>query len=225
MMQRFFPYVIYLIGALLISGCGGAVSQAGRGYVLGDTLAIIDFDAAFEWEAYAHPDLKVDFRVEDRSYRAEAWDGGFMWTINAQTHTDVAIQVDTQQLSTYRDNAYGLMCRAEPSNNGDGYYFLISGDGHYTIRRRARGAIEALIPWTASRHIQQDRAINRMRVVCVGDYLALHVNGNFVDSTTDDRYHSGFAGIAAGVPAGGTVDVLFDRVIIWEAALSQAGPR
>jgi hypothetical protein len=208
---------VWIALALLIAASGCA-PQPSAGYQRGELLSQVDFDQPFEWEEYVHPDLGVDFRIEDGAYRARARDGAFMWTLDTLMHTDVVIEVNTLVYSTYRDNAYGVMCRASAENNSDGYYFFISSDGHYTIRRGFNGTIQPLIEWTASAAIAQDTAPNSLRAVCLGDRLALYVNGEFVGEVRDRLYTRGNAGIAAGVPAGGDVDVAFDNLRIWAAS-------
>lgn len=209
--------MLALLIALAMTACQ---PRPGEGIALGDVLLEEDFSQTYAWENYADPAIQVDFRVEDGVYRAQARDGGFMWALNATPHTNVAIQADTQQLSDYANNAYGIICRASPGKNGDGYYFMISGDGNYTLRRGSTDRVRALIPWTYSPAIQQGRSINRIRIVCVGDYLALYVNGDFVAETRDDYFSRGYTGLTAAVPEGGEVDVTFDNLRIWSAGFS-----
>lgn len=207
-----------LMSALvLLTGCG---QNAAQRYTLGEKLLDIDFSQSFQWENYVNPDRNVEFQVVDGVYQVRAWDGGFTWTLHPQQTSDVVIEAEIIQYSDYRDNAYGLMCRAAPQASGDGYFFMISADGMYTIRRGVQREIGALIPWTASSAIQQDKGVNRIRVVCIGDYLALYVNGQFVAETRDDRYQRGSVGITAAVPEDGDVDVRFDNLEAWAAAFS-----
>ncbi len=191
-----------------------------EGVVLGNVLDSEQFDDVLAWENYRNAAQRIDFRIEDGAFRAQAWDGAISWALNAEQHTDVVIQADTLQLSGYANNAYGLMCRAAPANNGNGYYFLISGDGFFTIRRGAADEVNALIPWTRTDAIQQGRGINRIRIACIDDYLALTVNGAFVAETHDGRYASGYAGLTAAAPPGGEVDVQFDDLVIRAASLT-----
>jgi len=209
--------VSLILMILLLASCEAKATET---VMLGDVLSEVDFSHSYDWEQYSNEDQHVDFRIEDGAFRAHAWDNGFIWALNSEAHTNVVIQADTRQLSTYSNNAYGLMCRAAPTNNGDGYYFFISGDGNYTIRRGATDMIRGLIKWEPASAIQQGQAINRIRIVCVDDYLALYVNGEFVAELHDDRYQRGFAGITAAVPEGGDVDVEFDDLIIWEGEVS-----
>jgi hypothetical protein len=208
--------VLIVLLAGLVAGCQAQPTvKVGRG----DILLEESFSESYAWEAYRSEAQRVDFGVIDGAYRARVAGGGLMWGLNAQLHTDVMIEVETTQLSEFRDNGYGVMCRAAPSNNGDGYYFLISGDGMYTIRRGKVDQVTALIEWTPHGAIRQDRAINRIRIVCIGDYLALYVNDQFVAETRDDDFSEGFAGLAAAVSEEGDADIAFDDLTIWKAGI------
>ena len=213
---------LLLIAATLISGC--APRQPSQPFTIDRLLIDEEFAADSIWEAYADPAIKVDLRVADGAYRIEARDGGFMWGLGGGVLTDTVIEVESEQLSDYADNAYGVMCRASPSADGDGYYFLISGDGYYTIRRGAGREIAALIPWTAHEAIRKGQTHNRIRAVCLGDYLALFVNDQFVDETHDHLYRQGLIGLAAGVPDGGEVIVTFDDLLVFAAVDPAASP-
>jgi hypothetical protein len=222
MIRHFGVFAIGLVALLTLAACGASPTETVE---FGDTLATVHFDSTTEWETYVNPAQKVEFTIADGSYQARAWDGGFTWTLNDDLHSDVVIQADVEQLSDYADNAFGLMCRASPANNGDGYFFFISGDGYYTFRRGAAKEVLPIIQWTQTDAIQQGRAINRIRIVCAGDYLALYVNGQFVDEARDPLFATGYAGLSAAVPEGGEVAARFDDVVIREAALvQQAAP-
>ena len=75
-------------------------------------------------------------------------------------------------------------------HSGRGYYFLISGDGHYTIRWSNGRSLDDIIPVGYSDAIQRD-AGNRLRAVCIGDYLALWINDVFVAEARDGRGRAG----------------------------------
>ena len=175
------------------------------------------------WQQYVHPEQNVDFEIKNGAYEAKAWDGGFMWAIQPPMQTDTVIEVVTTQLSDYRNNAYGVMCRALPTDNSDGYYFLISGDGQYTIRRGAVDNIHALIPFTPSDAIHQDKTSNRIRAVCIGTYLALYVNDNFVAETHDDYFKTGYTRAERGGRQGGRcdADIAFDDLTVSKGSLQR----
>src|SRR5690606_25544583 len=143
----------------------------------------------------------------------------YNWALNAQLHSDVVIEVYSAQASTYGNNAYGVVCRADPGGRGDGYYFYISGDGYWSIRRGQGRTMTSLVDFTRSDAIHQGQSLNLIRVLCVEDYLALYVNDQFVGDVRDRTFASGVAGFSAAVPEEGDVDVSFDNLRIIEARL------
>lgn len=208
-----------LLTLMLVTACTAAPQP--EAVVIGGSEEVrTTFDQPHEWEFYRDTAQGIFFGIEDGAYWARLEQGGIAWTLNGTPHTDVLIEVNTLQYSTERDNGYGVVCRGSASNTGDGYYFLISGDGAYTIRRGATGTIDPLIAWTTHSAIGQDANPNQMRVACVGDYLALWVNGEFIADIHDNRYSSGFAGITAVAPLGTPVEVRFDNYVIRAASLA-----
>lgn len=209
-----------LLGLCLLAGCTLLKPQASQIFSLNEEELREGFDQSYAWEQYTDAARGIQLGVEDGVYAARIAQPGIIWGLNAQQHTDVVIQVDTEQRSDALDNGYGLMCRATESNNGDGYYFLISGDGAFTIRRGMTDTFETLIAWTPHDAIQQGRAINRIRAVCIGDYLALYANGQFLGETRDRRYTHGYAGLVVAATQAGASDVSFDALTIWAASLN-----
>jgi hypothetical protein len=148
--------------------------------------------------------------------------GGYIWGLNAARHEDVVFEAQSTQLSEFENNAYGLMCRADPANNGDGYYFLISGDGYWSIRRGSGNGVDSLVDFTQSDTIQKGRSTNTIRILCIEDYLALYVNDQFVGETRDHLYTHGFAGFVIAAAQEGDVEVVFDNARILEGELAPA---
>lgn len=106
-------------------------------------------------------------------------------------------------------------------NNGDGYLFLIEGSGRFSIQRSLGRSVTPLVDWTSSTVIKTGAALNQIRAVCLGNYLALYINGEFIADATDDSYtDAGQVGmVAAGAgPLG--VQVQFDNLSISEAKSS-----
>ncbi len=204
----------------LIVGLIGCTAQPSEQFILQEALLRESFEQGYAWRGRIAEGYGVDFRIEDGAYRAYSEQAGFVSGLNAERHTDVVIEVETTQLSADRNNAYGVLCRASTNNDGDGYYFLISGDGYYSIRRGATERVDGLIDWTQTNVVNQNRGINRIRAVCIGDYLALYVNGQFIADTHDTRYAEGYAGLTAAVVEGSAVEIAFDDLTIWSAQLA-----
>lgn len=105
-------------------------------------------------------------------------------------------------------------------NNGDGYLFLVEGTGRFAIMRARGRNVTALVDWTSSDAIRKAPAQNSIRAVCMGNYLALYVNGQFMADATDDTYNEGQVGLvgASASRLGLTVD--FDNLTVSEASSS-----
>ena len=131
--------LLLAIFMFITAACGGASLD----YILGETLLEEGFSEATAWENFTAED--VILQVSDGVYRARTGPGGYTWGLNDTEHTDVVIEVEADQTSVYENNAYGVMCRADTSNNGDGYYFLVSGDGFYSIRKGEEENVNPLV--------------------------------------------------------------------------------
>jgi hypothetical protein len=204
---------------LLLAGC--ASTRAGQEYRTGTVLLDEQFEQNFAWESYSSTDSGIDLGVEAGEYRMRADGEGFIWGLNSVAHDNVVIEVQTAQRSELNDNAYGVMCRAAPENNGDGYYFLISGDGFWSIRVMQNGEGRALVDFSRSAAINQGQSINTVRAVCIGNYLALYINEEFAGEARDDTFSRGFAGLTVAAKAGEQIDIGFDNLRIIEASLAE----
>jgi hypothetical protein len=103
------------------------------------------------------------------------------------------------------------------SNNGDGYLFMIQGNGRYAILRSQGHKITPLVNWATSDVIKMGAAQNRIRAVCAGNYLALYVNDQFLADTSDTLYTKGQVGLV-GASAGRTgMNVTFDNLSVFQA--------
>lgn len=190
----------------------------------GSVLLAEPFDGVLHWDTFSDPSQGVAFQIEDGVYVVQVTRPLYAWAMGSQYHSDVVIDVEVTQRSTYANNAYGVICRADGGNGGDGYYFLISGEGYFTIRQGvngSEGAVRALVGWTRSSAIQAG-GFNRLRAVCVGDYLALYINGQFAGETHDSTLQRGFVALAGAVAGtAGTLRAEFDNVTIYEGQVQQ----
>jgi hypothetical protein len=209
----------YWMAALALLALAACQPKPTYDYRTGTVLLDESFDQSFAWESYQNADLGVNLRVENGAYHMTVSGGGYIWGLNAQPHEDVVFTAQSAQLSDFNNNAYGLMCRADPNNDGDGYYFLISGDGYWSIRRGRGGTIEALVEFERTDAVYQGHAINSIRVLCIEDYLALYVNDYFVGEARDSLYRRGYAGFVVAAAEEGEAEVTFDAARIVEATL------
>lgn len=99
-------------------------------------------------------------------------------------------------------------------NNGDGYLFLVEGGGRFAIMRSLGRNLTPLVDWTASSAVNAGVAQNRIRAVCMGSYLALYVNGQFLADASDDTYGEGQVALIAAAAGRAGVQVSFDNLTV-----------
>jgi hypothetical protein len=86
---------------------------------------------------------------------------------------------------------------------------------------RASGRhLTPLVDWTPSDAINRGVARNHIRAVCVGDYLAMYVNNQFMGDATDDTFARGQVGLAASAANRLGTRISFDNLTVSSAAAS-----
>jgi hypothetical protein len=141
----------------------------------------------------------------------------FAWAHPGERFDDVSVEVDVYLASGSQDSHFGALCRYVDLDNF--YYLAISGDGYYAIFRRVDGGVLEVLTgdgsgMTYSPAVRTDGQTNRVLAVCQADELALHVNGELLETVADDTYPSGDVGIGAGTGAQGDVRVQFDNFLV-----------
>ncbi len=102
--------------------------------------------------------------------------------------------------------------------NGNGYLFLIQGNGSFAIMRAQGRDLRPLVNWSQTDKINQGQAVNQLRAVCVDDYLAFYINGEFVADATDDTFSAGQVGLLASAATRLGVLVEFDDLVVSQAS-------
>jgi hypothetical protein len=140
--------------------------------------------------------------------------GEISWANAGQNFDDVIITVEARQAGGPDDNAFGVICRYQSPENF--YVFLISGDGYYAIGKYQSGStqIEYLSgegQYVFSEEINQGTAVNEIRASCIGNELALAVNGVPLTAVTDPTFVTGDIGLGASAFQPGTTVIEFDN--------------
>lgn len=135
-----------------------------------------------------------------------------MWGASMRNYQDVVIEVDVSQYSGPDNNGFGVVCRLQ--EEGDGYYFAISGDGYYSISINTDDFYD-LVTWESSGAINLGTSTNNMVVSCIGSRLTLEVNGTVLAEATDSTFSSGDIGLFAGTFEENTLaEVHFDNLVL-----------
>ncbi len=141
--------------------------------------------------------------------------GQIWWTNPGRSFDDVVITSVVEHVNGPMDNAFGLICRYQSSENF--YVFLISSDGYYAIGKYQTGTNQVTYltgegQYTFSEAINQGQAQNVIRATCIGNELTLTVNGQLLDTVTDPTFVTGDIGVAASTFQPGSLVVHFDDV-------------
>jgi hypothetical protein len=212
-----YRYLLPLLSICLLVGCTGSLSQPTRGLSVGDALLDATFESASGWTTYTVDAGSVS--ITEGGYRIQARQPKLVFGLHSLQAADVIVEAEAYVLSDYDKGIYGVLCRV--NSDGRGYYFLISANGNFSIRRMGNQRDDALVAWQGTSAIYTGKRLNRIRAVCVGDYLALYVNGTFVAEARDTLYHAGYIGVTAALPpraaVGAVMDIAVDTVRVWEA--------
>lgn len=141
----------------------------------------------------------------------------FAWAHPGERFDDVSVEVDVYLASGSQDSHFGVLCRYVDLDNF--YYLAISADGYYAIFRRVDGGVLEVLTgdgssMTYSPAVRTGGQTNRVLAVCQADELALHVNGQLLETVADGTYPFGDVGIGAGTGAQGDVRVQFDNFLV-----------
>ena len=209
-MMRFFTAISFV---LVLGACIGNLPppEPGRSFAVGELLYQTDFSSADTWDEYQAEGVFMG--VENVHYRAIlSIPNRYIWATNHENYNNIIIETEVGTRSNTEDKGYyGVICRAD-SSTSRGYHFLVSVDGSYSIRRSDGVSTIPIIKWQDSSAIYTDFRRNRIRALCIDDYLALYINGQFVADARNNLYTSGSVGIVVGIADEGEVDVTFDSL-------------
>lgn len=207
------PVLALTLLALALVACsdGGAASCDEGGMLFND-----DFSGERDcgWAQYDRSGVQTEV-VDGALQMTTSQPGQIWWTNPGRTFDDLIITADVEHVSGPEDNAYGLICRYQSSENF--YVFLISSDGYYAIGKYQSGSNQVTYltgdgQYVASDAINQGQAQNSIRAECLGDELRLTVNGEFLESATDPTFVTGDIGLGVGTFTPGSLVVSFDNV-------------
>ncbi len=204
------------IGVLLLSlACSfGPSGGGGGGGQPSNVIFQDDFsDAKSGWEVGDYETGKVGYG-NGVYYVISNGNGDTMWGVANKKFDNVIIDVDATQISAGPDsnNDYGILCREQ--GDGNGYFFLISGDGFYSILKAEGGEFTPLVDWTASDVINTGNASNHIQATCNGSSLILTVNGQQLATANDTAYSSGDIALTATSYESQPTEVHFDNLVV-----------
>jgi len=197
--------------ALLLLVCGCAVDNDQ------EPLFQDDFDSPRSgWGADRREEFERGY--EEGEYFIELRESNwFAWAYPGMQLDDVSIEMDVYLAAGSQGSHFGALCRHVDVDNF--YYFGISADGYYAIFRRADGGDLKVLTgdgsgMAPSPAIRTGGQINRVLAVCNEDELSLYVNGELLETVTDDTHARGDVGVGVGSGLEEDGRVQFDNFIV-----------
>lgn len=213
LLDRMFIFGVLL---LLATACGAEESEPDTCDDPPDILFFDDFNGEQQcgWATYNRGGGIA--AIENASMQLTVSQPGQIWWTNpSRNFDDVFIRAEARQVSGPDDNAYGIICRYQNTENF--YAFLVSGDGYYAIAKYQSGSENVIYltengQFQPSNEIHTGIASNELVVSCVGNELSMEVNGAPLITVTDPTFVTGDIGLAASTLQAETGVIEFDNV-------------
>ncbi len=180
--------------------------------VSGQVIYEEHFSGSTTWDEFESDNAKVS--VDNGAYYAYVQpENYYAWGNSGRRFEDALITVVAQPTQSVGNADFGVLCRYQDKDN---FYALeISEDGYFAIWKQVDGEYVALVDWTTSDLVPFDGSAVNIQAACIGNTLALGVNGNILAEAQDDTFSSGDIGLIAGTWDTGGVEIRFDDVIVY----------
>lgn len=173
---------------------------------------IEDFEDGRVWAEFSTSNYDVGYSFGHYRFHVGMVTGNTpVFSIRQQEYRDVSLKVDIVRHEGPDNGYFGLLCRFIDTENY--YRFVFAPDGSYSIGARVEGEYTVLAEGADEKIFQEDKK-NTIRADCLGEQLALFINGNLVLNTTDVTFQSGFIGLVAGTPDTEGLIVYFDSFAV-----------
>jgi hypothetical protein len=157
------------------------------------TLVRETFDLARLSRLGTRDDAQARFAVEDGNYVIELRQArSTVWSVIGEHFSDIAIMAECVQDSA--SSAAGIVFRFRDTANF--YLFQVADDGYYSLDLLNNMVWVTLIDWTYDEAIAAEGQLNRIRVELRDDRIALFVNEQMLEETSDASWTGGDAGLA-----------------------------
>jgi hypothetical protein len=173
-------------------------------------------DPSAEWESISHDAYGEGASYQNGTLYIKATNPpGTIWCHTLQqSFSDFILDVNITHIDGTLNDLEGANVRIQNFNNG--YYVAISPNGYYRIWEYDGSNVKDLISPTKSSYINTGvSATNHLTVRCKGNMISFGVNGDTLDTITDNTYQAGTIGLtAAALDANSYTVVAYDNLVI-----------
>jgi hypothetical protein len=185
---------------------------------LGDTVLEDDFSDSSIWGLLDESTATIAYDGEMLRIKIfkKNW---IVWTTpNGEYYENVRTEVTAYNNDGEPSTAFGVMCYQQDEVSSY-YYAVVTPEGDYVIAKAKEGETDVYLTnndqWDTSDLIANNASSYRVGLDCGNGTLSLYVDGQLIDSVSDDSYTSGTSGLVAwsGFDVS-SADVSFDDFLI-----------
>jgi hypothetical protein len=158
---------------------------------------------------------KLTARIQAGAYylkaRSKASPNYFGKPISLDPGKDFKLEIKFTQTKGAKNMGVGLSWGAGKSQQ-DGFAFLVSTNGKYTILRKQRGQYSEIKPWTASAFVGKKKEPNVLTVLRQGNEWLYFLNETRVFASA----HEPWKGTEIGILFHGTMELEVDYLLLQE---------
>jgi hypothetical protein len=139
-------------------------------------------------------------------------DNYFIWANPGLWFSDVVIGVDIGPVVTTGAGDFGILCRYQ--DEGNFYGLEITEDGYFSIWKYENSEYTNLSEWEYSDWIPIDGSVVALSAACLGNTLALAVDGYVILEIQDSSFTEGDIGLIAGTWDEGGLTMGYDNLVV-----------
>ena len=183
-----------------------------------DDILLQDDFSSQDWGTLTDADNSIAYDGESLRMKIfkKNW---FVWsTPNGEIYKNVHMEVTVNNNDGENTTAFGLMCYQQETTSSY-YYLAMTSAGEYAIVLAADGASDLFLTnndkWAASDLINKKQASYRVGADCGNGTLTLYVDGQLIDSVSDETYTDGGVGVFTWSGENvSNADVTFDDFVV-----------
>ena len=187
----------------------------------------IDEDFTGTTENWEFSDSRM--RVEDDSLQMHGnFNNVWAYAKHQGNYDDFTLEYEVTRNGGSETSSLGVLFRMQKlqrsPDDGTGYLVNITANGSYSAFRVIEGSVSQLIGWTSSSEINQGlEASNIVTINANGPDVDIYINGEYVDSFTDDTFESGFVALAT-YDSGLSAHVTWDYIALTTETMQAKSP-
>ena len=151
------------------------------------------------------------------SMKAAAAGKGYNWWLTYLTFQDAYLEATFEVAECTNDDQYGLVVRAPDYESGFAYYFHVTCDGHYDLRRWSNNGSSMLLSMPSSEKIHKGpNQTNTLGIWIKGPIIRLYVNNSLLQEINEPTIiNNGHFGLFINARKTPGFTIYLDEISYW----------